>query len=73
LLPLPSATRLGSFLERIGRDLQQFLTNTYGSPWPRPDAQVHVRVTNDTIYVWWGDGTEADAPVRLRPIPRTLE
>lgn len=41
-----------------------------GNP-PHSGFDPHVSVTTDAVHVWWGGPTEADAAVRLRPIPRS--
>jgi hypothetical protein len=69
-LPLPASRRLKLIFERQTGDLQRFLTNVRGAPWPARGARPHVQITSDTIRAWWGGSTEADAVVRLRPISR---
>jgi hypothetical protein len=69
-LPLPVSQRLKMIFESQTRDLQRFLSNVSGTPWPKQGARSHVAITPDTICAWWGGPTEADAVVRLRPITR---
>ncbi len=69
-LPLPASRRLELIFERQAGDLQRFLSNVRGAPWPRRGAQPHVDVTSSAIHAWWGGSTEADAVIHLRPVSR---
>jgi hypothetical protein len=69
-LPLPASRRLKMIFEAQTRDLQRFLSNVRGEPWPRRGAQPHVDVTSSAIHAWWGGAAEADAVVQLRPVSR---
>lgn len=69
-LPLSATRRLKMIFESQTRDLQRFLSNVRGVPWPERGARPHVEITPDSICAWWGGPTEADAVVRLRPIFR---
>lgn len=53
-LPLPASRRLELIFERQTGDLQRFLSNVRGTPWPSRGAQPHVDVTPSVIYAWWG-------------------
>jgi hypothetical protein len=68
--PLPLSERLTLVFESASRRLQEFLTAAYGRPWPAPEADPHVAVSDEWISVWWGGETEAEAVERFRPIAR---
>jgi hypothetical protein len=69
-LQLPASQRLQMIFENQARELQRFLSNVRGEPWPGQRSQPHVHVTASMIHAWWGGSAEADAVVRLRPISR---
>jgi hypothetical protein len=69
-LPGSDSERLERILKIYGRDVQKFLTKARHEPWPANGAESHVRVTLDTVDVWWGGSDESDAVVRLRTISR---
>jgi hypothetical protein len=69
LRALPDDEGLVVAFEKLAETLQRFLgpcakgrSSSNGLP--------HVVVTDETIRVWWGGATEADALVRLRPFSR---
>lgn len=68
---LPADQRLTMAFESLAKSAQRFLTPCGGPAWPRLDIQPHVAVSTDTINVWWGGPSEADAAVRLRPLDRS--
>jgi hypothetical protein len=69
-LPLSASRRLKLIFESQTRDLQRFLSNVRGAPWPGQGALPHVDVTSRAIHAWWGGSTEADAVISLRTISR---
>lgn len=69
-LPFSASRRLELIFERQTGDLQRFLSNVRGRPWPRHGARSHVDVTSSEIRAWWGGAIEAEAIVRLRPVSR---
>ena len=69
-LPLPLALRLKTLFENEVGSTQDFFSETIGEPWPAPNAPLHVRVTASAVSVWWGQGEEEHAVVRLRAFDR---
>ncbi|PWU20815.1 MAG: hypothetical protein C5B48_12040 [Candidatus Rokuibacteriota bacterium] len=69
LRALPGEEGVLAACESLGTTLRRFLGDC-GEPWPSADAAPHVLLTDETINVWWGGPTEADASARLRPFSR---
>jgi hypothetical protein len=69
LRALPGDEGLEAAFKALAKDLQGFLTSC-GERWPCAGAEPHVGVTDETVDVWWGGQTEADASVRMRPLVR---
>jgi hypothetical protein len=69
--PLPADQRLKMAFEALAKSTQSFLTPCGGPAWPAPDVEPHVAVSSETINVWWGGSSEAEATVRLRPLDRS--
>lgn len=66
---LPVEDRLRIFLEAASRRVQSFVSR-HDRRWPTMAAEPRVSIEEDKILVWWGDPSEADPVVALRPIPR---
>jgi hypothetical protein len=65
----PVEHRLQLFLDAASRDVQKFVSRR-NRPWPTITAKPKVSIGEDSILMWWGGASEADAVVALRPIPR---
>jgi hypothetical protein len=72
LLGMPGdiSDKLDMIFMSQGEEIQEFLTDLLGEPWPARGAKPHVRVTQDTVQLWWGGPTKDQAVVKLRPILR---
>lgn len=69
LLPGHSKVRLVKAVRQTCTALQRFVSRAERRHWPTSGAACHVRATDQALFVWWGDESERDAVVRLRPIP----
>jgi hypothetical protein len=71
LLPRGSAdARLKRTFEAEAEALSNWVAVAHRNKAPGASFDPHVRVTSETVHVWWGGPTERDASVKLRPIPR---
>jgi hypothetical protein len=72
LLALPDdiPEKLKKLFMNEGENVQEFLTDVLGEPWPARGAKPHVHVTQDTVQLWWGGPAENEAIVKLRSISR---
>lgn len=66
----PVEHRLRLFLEAAGSGLQRFVSR-HDRPWPTATAESKVCIGQESIVIWWGGESEADAVVALRPILRS--
>jgi hypothetical protein len=70
-LPLPVNVRIRLYFDQEARQLQKFVSGIRGGRWPAEGAEPHVEVDEHQVRVWYGDGPEASAALRWRPIPRS--
>jgi len=70
LSPMPLDKRLNAVLDGLGRAVERCLTRPCGTETPVTGAEPHVRITDDTVRLWWGGPAEAEALVQVRPIAR---
>jgi len=66
---LPVEDRLQIFLDVASRRVQKFVSRR-NKPWPTLTAKPNVSIGEESILVWWGGASEANAVVALRPISR---
>jgi hypothetical protein len=64
--------KLTRVFEEAGESFQNVIASAHRDRWPGCGFEPHTRVTHEAIDLWWGAPAIDDAPVRLRPIPRSL-
>jgi len=68
-LPVPVPQQLRAFVDSASRDLQAFITNARGEPWPGADAEPQVTVDAESICVEWREGSGGPL-IEMRPMTR---
>ena len=68
--PLSLEARLAHVMWSHASRLQEFVSEAYRAPWPAVDAEPHVKITRETVAIWWGGESEDCAVTRLRPMSR---